>query len=85
MSPQADQAYFCEGMAEEIINGLSRVEGLRVGPDDLDISCRARTSDLGEIARLGIPCYDLLRGDPRFIEIVRRLDLPPSIGQPRLF
>ncbi len=30
MSPQKDQDYFCEGMAEEIINALSRVEGLRV-------------------------------------------------------
>ena len=30
MSPQKDQDYFCEGMAEELINGLSGVEGLRV-------------------------------------------------------
>ncbi|MCX5801031.1 MAG: protein kinase [Candidatus Eisenbacteria bacterium] len=30
MSPQGDQDYFCEGMAEELINGLAQVEGLRV-------------------------------------------------------
>lgn len=30
MSPQRDQDYFCEGMAEEIINALTKVEGLRV-------------------------------------------------------
>ncbi len=30
MSPQKDQDYFCEGVAEEIINALSRVEALQV-------------------------------------------------------
>jgi serine/threonine protein kinase/tetratricopeptide (TPR) repeat protein len=30
MSPQKDQDYFCEGVAEEIINALSRVEALHV-------------------------------------------------------
>ncbi len=30
LSPEGDQAYFCEGVAEEIINTLSRVEGLKV-------------------------------------------------------
>jgi adenylate cyclase len=30
MSPQKDQDYFCEGIAEEIINALSRIEALHV-------------------------------------------------------
>ena len=30
MSPQGDQDYFCEGMAEELINALAQIEGLRV-------------------------------------------------------
>ena len=30
MSPAKDHDYFCEGMAEELINGLSGVDGLRV-------------------------------------------------------
>ena len=30
MSPQKDQDYFCEGIAEEIINALSKIEALRV-------------------------------------------------------
>ncbi|HSO22246.1 MAG TPA: AAA family ATPase, partial [Chondromyces sp.] len=30
MSPEKDQDYFCEGMAEEIINALTRLPGLRV-------------------------------------------------------
>jgi TolB-like protein/Tfp pilus assembly protein PilF len=30
MSPQKDQEYFCDGMAEELINALTKLEGLRV-------------------------------------------------------
>ena len=30
MSPEKDQEYFCDGLTEEIISTLSRVEGLRV-------------------------------------------------------
>ena len=30
MSPDPEQEYFCEGMAEEIINALTKIEGLRV-------------------------------------------------------
>jgi len=30
MSPQKDQDYFCEGMAEELINALTKIEGLHV-------------------------------------------------------
>ncbi len=30
MSPQNDQEYFCEGIAEEIINALTKTDGLRV-------------------------------------------------------
>ncbi len=30
MSPEKDQEYFCEGIAEEILNALAQIEGLRV-------------------------------------------------------
>ena len=30
MSPEKDQDHFCEGMAEEIINSLARIQGVRV-------------------------------------------------------
>jgi len=52
MSPQADHAYFCEGMAEEIINALARVDGLRVAPRTSTFHCRQKTSDLADLARL---------------------------------
>ena len=30
MSPQKDQEYFCDGMTEELINRLSKIQDLRV-------------------------------------------------------
>jgi eukaryotic-like serine/threonine-protein kinase len=30
MSPQKDQEYFCDGIAEEVINALAQIDGLRV-------------------------------------------------------
>jgi len=50
MSPQKDQAYFCEGMAEEIINALARVDGLHVAPRTSTFQCRERTADLRQLA-----------------------------------
>jgi serine/threonine-protein kinase len=50
MSPQRDQAYFCDGMAEEIINALARVDGLRVAPRTSTFHARASSADLGQIA-----------------------------------
>ena len=37
MSPQRDQEYFCEGMAEEILNALASIQGIAIAPlaDDL--------------------------------------------------
>jgi TolB-like protein len=43
MSPQRDQSYFCEGVAEELIDALNRVEGLRVACR----SCSFRFRDPG--------------------------------------
>jgi serine/threonine-protein kinase len=64
MSAQRDQAYFCEGMAEEIINALARVEGLRVAPRTSTFQARATTADLGQIAdALGV--RHLLEGSVR--------------------
>jgi TolB-like protein/Flp pilus assembly protein TadD len=50
MSPRKDQAYFCEGMAEEIINALARVDGLRVAARTSTFHFSARTQDLRELA-----------------------------------
>jgi serine/threonine-protein kinase len=64
MSAQRDQAYFCEGMAEEIINALARVDGLRTAPRTSTFQARASTDDLGQIASsLGV--RHLLEGSVR--------------------
>lgn len=51
MSPQKDQEYFCDGLAEELIIALRAVEGLRVVPRTS--SFRFRTTEVGvrEIGR----------------------------------
>ncbi len=50
MSPQRDQAYFCEGMADEIIGGLARVEALRVAARTSTFQACTTSADLGDIA-----------------------------------
>jgi TolB-like protein/tetratricopeptide (TPR) repeat protein len=52
MSPLRDQAYFCDGMAEEIITALTRIEGLRVAPRTSTFHARATLTDLPEIGHV---------------------------------
>ncbi len=49
MSPQKDQDYFCEGMAEEIINALSKVEGLRVASRTSAFQFKEKSEDVRRI------------------------------------
>ena len=49
MSPQKDQDYFCEGMAEEIINALTGLEGLQVASRTSAFQAKARDFDMAEI------------------------------------
>jgi TolB-like protein/Flp pilus assembly protein TadD len=52
MSPEKNQDYFCEGMAEEIINGLCAVSGLRVASRLGSFQLRDRAADTREVGRL---------------------------------
>src|SRR5512137_1576977 len=52
MSPARDQGYFCEGIAEEIINSLCCVGGLRVASRTSAFQFRDRSADIREIGRL---------------------------------
>jgi serine/threonine protein kinase/tetratricopeptide (TPR) repeat protein len=55
MSPAKDQAYFCEGIAEEIINGLAQVGGLRVASRTSSFAYKGRYEDIRNIGRkLGV-------------------------------
>lgn len=52
MSQEKDQAYFCEGIAEEILNALSHVPGLRVSSRASSFRQRQTGRDSRELGRL---------------------------------
>ncbi len=55
MSPDRDQDYFCEGMAEEILNALTRIEGLRVASRTSAFQFKGRATDVRKVAQeLGV-------------------------------
>ena len=63
MSPARDQAYFCEGLAEEIIHALSRA-GLQVAARTSSFQLRSTAMDSRQIGRkLGVGA--LLEGSVR--------------------
>jgi TolB-like protein/Flp pilus assembly protein TadD len=49
MSPDKDQDYFCEGMAEEIINALTKVEGVHVASRTASFQFKGETTNINEI------------------------------------
>ncbi|MGB3563796.1 MAG: protein kinase, partial [Thermoanaerobaculia bacterium] len=49
LSPDKDQDYFCEGIAEEIINALVKIEGLRVASRTSTFQIKESVSDIREI------------------------------------
>ena len=64
MSPGRDQDYFCEGLAEELIDALTRVEGLRVVSRSSSFQFRAPGLDVKEAGRL-LGVDSLLEGSVR--------------------
>jgi TolB-like protein/tRNA A-37 threonylcarbamoyl transferase component Bud32/Tfp pilus assembly protein PilF len=51
MSPQRDQDYLCEGLAEELINALAQVKGLKVAARTSAFSFQGKDVDIREIGR----------------------------------
>jgi serine/threonine-protein kinase len=51
LSADPEQEYFCDGMAEEIINALTHMEGLRVVARTSAFSFRGKEMDIREIGR----------------------------------
>ena len=51
MSPAKDQEYLCEGMAEEIMNALVRIDGIRVASRTSAFRARQEGGDLPSVAR----------------------------------
>ena len=51
MSPQRDQEYFCEGMAEELINALMKIGQLHIASRTSAFAFKGKSEDIGEIGR----------------------------------
>lgn len=51
MSPQRDQDFLCEGLAEELINALAQVKGLKVAARTSAFSFKGKDVDIREIGR----------------------------------
>jgi TolB-like protein/Flp pilus assembly protein TadD len=55
MSPDKDQDYFCEGIAEELINGLGRIKNLRVASRTSSFQYKGESVDIRQIGNdLGV-------------------------------
>jgi adenylate cyclase len=64
MSPDRNQDYLCEGLAEELINALTHIDGLRVAARTASFQFRASGADVREVGRhLGVGT--LLEGSVR--------------------
>ena len=64
MSPARDQDWFCEGIAEEILNALTRLPGLRVATRTSAFRFKDQARDMGKIGEeLGVTT--LLEGSVR--------------------
>jgi len=50
ISQAKDQAYLCEGLSEEILNALAKVEGLRVAARTSSFAFAGKNADIGEVA-----------------------------------
>ena len=51
MSQARDQEYFCDGISEEILDALAKVEGLRVVARTSSFSFKGKNADVSEIAQ----------------------------------
>jgi serine/threonine protein kinase len=55
LSPARDQEYFCDGLADELIDALSRVRGLRVASRTSSFQFKGTAADVREVGRrLGV-------------------------------
>jgi adenylate cyclase len=64
LSPGRDQDYFCDGLAEELIDALTQVDGLRVAARSSSFQFRGTALDVREVGqRLGVG--SLLEGSLR--------------------
>ncbi len=51
ISPDPENEYICDGLAEELINGLTQITGLRVVSRSSSFQCKGTTPDVRQIGR----------------------------------
>ena len=51
LSADPDKDYFSDGLAEEILNALSQIEGLRVAARTSSFSFKGKATDVGDVGR----------------------------------
>jgi serine/threonine protein kinase/Tfp pilus assembly protein PilF len=51
LSAEREQEYFCDGMAEEVINALTKIKGLRVAARTSTLAFKSSNEDIREIGR----------------------------------
>lgn len=76
MSPGGDQAYFCDGIAEEILNALARIEGLRVAARSSSFQFKEGSSDVravGSHLDVGTVLEGSVRRDRNRLRVTVRL------------
>ncbi len=75
MSPDKDQEYFCEGIAEEILNALAQVEGLRVAARTSSFRLRNEAiSTIGEQLNVTTVLEGSVRKEGNSIRITAQLN-----------
>jgi len=76
LSPQKDQEYFCEGLAEEIINALTKITNLEVAAKTSAFSARFKATDVREVGRqlgVGAVLEGSVRKDEKKLRITAQL------------
>jgi TolB-like protein len=51
LSQAKDQEYFCDGMSEEILNALAKIEGLRVVARTSSFAFKGKSADVSEVGK----------------------------------
>ena len=64
MSQAKDQEYFCDGISEEILDALAKVDGLRVVARTSSFSFKGKNADVGEVANK-LNVHNVLEGSLR--------------------
>ena len=77
LSPDRDQEYFCDGMTEEIIDALARVEGFRVVARTSSFAFKGKQQDIREIGRklnVGAVLEGSVRKDGNLLRVTAQLN-----------